>query len=615
MMREAGVTRTGERYRVQRQQGSRHIRASFDSLEQANAYSLAVSAAWAIGELPPAAQEFKKRFVRKMTVKVDPAVPTRLDDLVEYAIVTHQQNKHLDPEGVPTKMRGQWRKQGHHFGNPDIRDLRRADVHRFVDHLYAARLSRSTANEYIRLVRMACAQAIEFGLTGGNVAQGVSGRHQDNPLRPRARVQPRPLTPTEVKTLAAQFDPWLRLSVFLMYVACLRLSEVFGLELRDWDPVTQTLRIRRQGGSGKNEGKRDPYAPDEADGRLKTKSSRRTLPLAPVLAEAIDRHIDTFHGSRPTSPEKEEAWLRRRLISTPDIPRPRNTVIVDRWDDALRQTGLDLDTLGFPVNRHFLRKAGSTVIGVGDIRGKLWSGYLGHSTPAEFGGSLTTVQHYFDLPDEELIVVAHRWEEVLRETVGDLVITDEWWSSPHATIQEAATILRVHDSHILWLVRQGHLLLAPEDEVDSWRHRAGVNRSRTRVMISGPSVYAEVDRRARLANTLSEKDAARELGIATWYVKKLRERGLLHADQQESGVWCYERAAVEKVAQMLAEERDHADSYASLAEAASLVGLPQHGFVRIYGDTVSSRTLLVTGRYEYLRADLERTARRKVEPS
>jgi integrase len=416
--------------------------------------------------------EFQAAFTQPGARRIpDEDAPTLLDDLVERAIVAHQANKHLDSDGVPKKQRAQWRKHGPFFGNPDVRNLTRERVHDFADHLYANRLERSTANEHLRLVRMACDMAMELKLTPTNVARGVVGCHQDNPRTQRDRVQPRPLTPTEVKTLAAQFPAWLRLGVLLMYVACLRISEVFGLELRDWDPVTQTLSVRRQGGLGKNEGKRDPYRAGEADGRLKTKSSRRRIPVASALAEVIDQHIEAQHGPRPLTADLELAWLKRRMISTAELPKPRQGVITDRWEEALHDVGLDFDSVGFKIGRHFLRKAGSTVIGIGDIRGKLWSSYLGHETPAEFGGSLTTVRHYFDLPDEELVAVAERWEQVIREDVGDLIISEEMANTPHMTRQEAALVLGVHQTQVAWLIKQGHLLLAPNHEVTDLRRK------------------------------------------------------------------------------------------------------------------------------------------------
>ena len=352
-------------------------------------------------------------------------------------------------------MRGQWGKRGGFFGNPDIRFLTRPQVREFARHLYEQRLSRATANEYLRLVRMACTYAIEAKVITSNVATGVVARHQDNPLRPHPVKQPKALTPAQAKALAAQFEPWLRVSIFLMYVGCLRLSEAFGIEIRDWDPVAQTLKVRRQGGLATNEGKRDPYRPDEAEGRLKNRSSRRTIPIPPMLGEVIDLHIAVYHGARPDDLDAAAAWEKIRLISTATIPNPLNTALDYRWDDALAAVGLDFATVGYRVNRQFLRSSGSTFIGVGNLRGKLWSGYMGHATPVEFGGSLTTVRHYFDLPDEELIAVADYWQELLTDAVGDLHIDEEWWSSPHVTVKEAATILGVHATQVGWLLRRG----------------------------------------------------------------------------------------------------------------------------------------------------------------
>ncbi len=523
---------------------------------------------------------------------------------MELALRNHQKDKHLDDDWL-VKPRGQWRKHGGFFGNPDIRNLTRDRVQKFSLHLYEARLSKSTAREYLRIVDRACEAATELGLVPANVAAGVTGKKQDNPLRPLNRKRPRPMSPAEVKALAAQFPDYLQLSVLLMYVACLRLSEAFGIELRDWDPIDQTLRIRRQGGLKKNEDKRDPQFVDEADGYLKNESSRRTIPVAPALAEAIDRHIHDHHGPRPEDPNLDRAWLSRRLISSQTNPRPRNTVVVDRWDHALARTGLDFDTLGFRINRHFLRKSGSTVIGIGNIRGKLWSSYLGHKTPAEFGGALTTVQHYFDLPDEELVLVAERWQEVIRESVGDLIIVEEWWSTPHMTIVEAALALQVHPTHVGHLLKRGRLADAPANEVAEWRHKAGKNSCENRRMVSGPSIQAEIERRARLHDRFTQKEVGDELHLPLWQVRTLQERGLLRATQDDDSVWNFDADSVHEVAALLAHERSESHLYMGPAEAANLFGLSSYRFGRLCGHRCSQRVLLVTQQVQYLRTDVE----------
>lgn len=611
-----GVHQTGATFRVQRTKGTHAVRASFKTRDQANAYSLAVEAAWAAGASAPSVHEFLLGYASSSEERAAATrqVPTRLDDLVETAICANRDNKHLDDGGVPKKQRGQWRSHGAFFNNVDVRNLTRQRVQEYALHLYGKRLSRSTANEHIRLVRMACDMAMELKLVPTNVAKGVVGHHQDNPLTPHDRVQPRPLTPTEVKALAAQFPDWLQVAVFLMYVGCLRISEVFGLELRDWDSSEQTLRVRRQGGLGKNEGRRDPYRTGEADGRLKNKSSRRTIPLPAQLAEVIDRHIEFVHGSRPADGPSEEQWLRRRLISTSIMNKPRQGVITQRWDAALHDVGLDFDTIGFKICRHFLRKAGSTVIGIGDIRGKLWSGYLGHQTPAEFGGSLTTVRHYFDLPDTELVAVANRWEEVIREDAGDLIITPEWSTTPHMTLQEAAVSLGVHETSVRALVNRGRVLLAPQDEVQDVRHRAGTRSFTERVMVSGPSVHAELERRQRLATRLTESDVMKQLGITRYHVQSLRDRGVLEAEQEQSRVWSFVREPVDALEVELGRERDDAHLFIGAAEAGAALGLTGYQFERVAGDRVAARTLIITQQKQYLRADVEILAQQQPRP-
>lgn len=67
MSLEKGVTRTGETYRLQRQHRGHVVRASFTTREEANAYSLAVTAAWAAGAVPPSPEDFKQSFINPRT--------------------------------------------------------------------------------------------------------------------------------------------------------------------------------------------------------------------------------------------------------------------------------------------------------------------------------------------------------------------------------------------------------------------------------------------------------------------------------------------------------------------------------------------------------------------
>jgi hypothetical protein len=131
-------------------------------------------------------------------------------------------------------------------------------------------------------------------------------------------------------------------------------------------------------------------------------------------------------------------------------------------------------------------------------------------------------------------------------------------------------------------------------------------------MVSGPSVHAEMERRQRWASRLTEKDVARELGTSHHNVGCLRERGLLTAERGRDNVWSFDTDSVQAVAEALSKEREEAELYMAVGEAARRFGLAVYQFEKVFLERVRGRTLLVTRQRQYLRSDVEALVTKRV---
>ena len=106
------------------------------------------------------------------------------------------------------------------------------------------------------------------------------------PAVPKSRqAQIPPATPEELKEIYANMPSTTRISVWLGAILDLRIGEVVSLQVRDWNPKTQTLRVC--------------HSADEHGGlkATKTATSNTTQPVPPQLGKLIEEACD---GKRPT---------------------------------------------------------------------------------------------------------------------------------------------------------------------------------------------------------------------------------------------------------------------------------------------------------------------------
>lgn len=106
------------------------------------------------------------------------------------------------------------------------------------------------------------------------------------PAVPKSRqAQIPPATADELQTIYAAMPETTRIAVWLGAILDLRIGEVVSLQVQDWNPKTQTLRVC--------------HSADEKGGlkTTKTATSNTTQPVPPQLGKLLEKACD---GKKPT---------------------------------------------------------------------------------------------------------------------------------------------------------------------------------------------------------------------------------------------------------------------------------------------------------------------------
>jgi integrase len=181
------------------------------------------------------------------------------------------------------------------------------------------------------------------------------------------------LTPAQVHALAAALPARYRALVYVGAGCGLRHGEALGLELRHVDFLRREVRVEQQ--LTVTSGRSPFLAP------VKTKTSRRTVELPQVTADALARHIERFppevvevqDETDPRAPGRRAA----RLLFTNAHRKPIHRASWSHaWQPAARAAGLPQRT-GYHALRHYFA---TLLIGAG-ASVKTVQVALGHSTP------------------------------------------------------------------------------------------------------------------------------------------------------------------------------------------------------------------------------------------
>ncbi len=248
------------------------------------------------------------------------------------------------------------------LGGRRLGELDRSDMKNFVALLVEKGLAPSTVETVFAVVRSIMQSAVDDGFIGANPCSRV----------PLPRVEPRvvePLPVGAILALAESITPRYRLTVWLGAGLGLREGEALGLTKLRVEFLKRRALIRQQAQGGKLV-------------ELKTKASKRTLPVDDLIIDEINRHM-----ARKGYKDGPEGVLITNRIGK----------IVQRssfgtcWREAVEKAGLPEGTR-FHDLRHFYASA----LIRANLNPKVIQTRLGHATMAE---TWDTYGHLF--PDDE----------------------------------------------------------------------------------------------------------------------------------------------------------------------------------------------------------------------
>ena len=169
--------------------------------------------------------------------------------------------------------------------------------------------------------------------------------------------QPRALTVDEVIKLAEAIDPRYRALVLVGAFGGLRIGELAGLMVGDFDPLRRQIHIRR--------------TTSDLSGRIvvgppKTSKSRRTVVLPRFVADELSAHLREMGANTPTD----------LIFPAPERGSLRRTNWTRRfWKPALERAGLELD-----LGTHSLRHSQVALLIAQGEHPKVIADRLGHSS-------------------------------------------------------------------------------------------------------------------------------------------------------------------------------------------------------------------------------------------
>jgi integrase len=247
------------------------------------------------------------------------------------------------------------------LGDRPLGALRRPDCIAFVAVL-AGKLAPSTVHTVYAVLRSLMQSAVEDQLIPANPCSRV----------PLPRLDKRvvvPLPPAAVSALAAAMPPRYELAVWLAAGAGLREGEALGLTVPRVEFLARRLIVVEQ-------------MQNKALSPLKTKASRRVVPLDGLVLAAVTAHMQRWQ------PGPGQLLITNRL----GVPVQRNSFGFC-WRAAVERAGLPAGTR-FHDLRHFYA---STLIAAG-VHPKVIQDRLGHATIAE---TMDTYGHLFPDASEQ----------------------------------------------------------------------------------------------------------------------------------------------------------------------------------------------------------------------
>lgn len=209
------------------------------------------------------------------------------------------------------------------------------------------------------------------------------------------------LTPAQVHSLAAELPAYHRAIVYVGAGCGLRPSEILGLELSNIDFLRREIHVVQQLRTATG---RPPFlAP------VKTRTSRRTVELPKVTADALARHLERFPAvGVPVTDEIDPREVHdrpARLVFTAGGDPISRSLWSKAWAPAARRVGLPAGT-----GLHSLRHYYATLLIFAGANVKTVQIALGHSTP------MVTLNTYVGLWPEQ----TDRTRNLVDAALGDV---------------------------------------------------------------------------------------------------------------------------------------------------------------------------------------------------
>jgi integrase len=263
--------------------------------------------------------------------------------------------------------------------NPVIGSVRLTKVDRLaVQKLQAALLKKGLSKSSVQICRASLSTVLTDAFQSEIIARNAVGLVR-KPSRSDEDDEPVPMAPEQAQALlAAASGHHFRDLYEVLLTTGLRISEALGLQWSDIDLGAGTLRVTRQiawdaGGAWRL-----------AD--TKSRSGRRTIPLAPAAVAALQRERAR---QLPFRMKHRDLWPERwDFCFTNQIGRPYRAGSVESSFKAhVKAAGLPEPREGKPFTPHSLRHSCGTYLIAAGVSDRVVQAILGHS-------SATMTRHY-----------------------------------------------------------------------------------------------------------------------------------------------------------------------------------------------------------------------------
>lgn len=242
------------------------------------------------------------------------------------------------------------------LGRIRLGKLTQADIQSMMTRKRASGLSARTVNYLRAILRSALTTAVKNDIVARNVASFTESARGE-------KREPKPFTPEELRVFwdTVNGHP-LEVGFVIAGTYGLRRGEVLGLRWSDIDEEEGVIHVRQQ--VQRVDGK-DQVLP------LKTKSSRRTLPLTANVQKALRGRVISQDKEKVIAGER---WVDTGLIITSSIGTPLNPGnFYTRYKQLLKDAGLEGHTF------HDLRHTATSMLVRQGVHPRVAMEILGHS--------------------------------------------------------------------------------------------------------------------------------------------------------------------------------------------------------------------------------------------